>query len=870
MWAGEVTADTSLGGLRVRPVRRRSKTVLGMLASLVVLVGLVSPAPANAVSSDQAVAYQLDPAHDGDQTASPITTPLTQAWSVNLGGAISYPLVVNGIVYAIAAASGGGTTLYALDQASGATLWSHGLGGPDPWSGLAYDAGQVFTVNGGGILTAFNASTGAINWSVNLPGQTSFDSPPTASNGYVYTGGSGSGGTVYAVYEATGALAWSQPVENGDISSPAVDANGVYVTNACDQDYDFNPLTGALIWHHSTGCEGGGGKVPVLANGDVFSRDAVSGNVILSAASGSTQGSFNSTPAPAVGGGTAYTVGGGALTAVDDSGLGSNQWTFTGDGKLDTAPLIVGNLVFEGSSGGNLYAINASTGASAWSTSLPSGVPGPGEQNVSQPLAGLGAGEGTLVVPTGSTLTAFAGANVGSGTPADSSAPAVAGSPVVGAPVGADVGTWTGLPTSYTYQWKDCSSGTCSNIQGATGESYTPTSTELGHTLEVSVSATNGSGSSSAVTSGPSAAIASPPMNSAIPQISGSAAYGHVLTASTGSWTPPATSYAYQWLRCQNSTCTPEAGATSSSHTVAAGDVGSQLEVQVTAVNGAGANSATSQPTSTVATVATMLTLLATPNPVTVGNALNVTATISPGVDGGTVTFTEDGQPLSWCEDLAVTTSSWSVTCGGTAVSAGTILIGATYSGDSAFDASSSSLTERIVNAQSASPLAVPPGVTISGAPTGTTTSPTVYYSESGDITWTICTVDGGLVPCDSTHAALSRLRPGSHTFTVQVLGAAGTAHASVTWTVVPPLSAPTRLRARRMKGGIWLSWGSVRGAHAYAVIVLIGRRGHTDNLSGSARGMKLRLRRGQHARVTVRAVGGSGRGGTTATISVT
>jgi hypothetical protein len=35
------------------------------------------------------------------------------------------------------------------------------------------------------------------------------------------------------------------------------------------------------------------------------------------------------------------------------------------------------------------------------------GVSGPDEQNVSQPLAGLGAGQGLLVVPAGNLLAAY-------------------------------------------------------------------------------------------------------------------------------------------------------------------------------------------------------------------------------------------------------------------------------------------------------------------------------------------------------------------------------------------------------------------------------------------------------------------------------
>ncbi len=490
------------------PYRRR----VVLLSSLLLGFALLAPSVASATSTDQAVAYQLDPAHDGDQTGNPITAPLSQAWSISLPGSISYPLIVNGVVYVTARkASGYGTTLYALDQATGATLWSHFLGGTYDWSGLAYDNGQVFTVNFDGDLTAFDATTGAVNWTISLPGQHQFTSPPTAIDGYVYTGGAGTGGTLYAVSEATGEVAWTAPVANGQNSSPAVDSNGVYVTYAADQDYAFNPFTGALLWHHGTGAEGGGGKTPVLAGGDVFGRDAGSGNVVLSAADGTSVGSFPSTRAPAIGGGQAYMLEGASLASVNDSGLGTIAWTFTGDSMLDTAPLLVGNLVFEGSASGEVYAVDPS-GASVWSANAGSAIAAPDEQDVSQPLTGLGAGEQTLIVPAGSTLVAYASASVGTGTPSNTSAPTITGTPSVGHAVGADVGGWSALPSSYTYQWSRCDAGggSCASIDDANGESYTPTTADIGSTLELTVTASNASGTSAAASSAASSPV--PPL----------------------------------------------------------------------------------------------------------------------------------------------------------------------------------------------------------------------------------------------------------------------------------------------------------------------------------------------------------------------
>src|SRR5205823_5221737 len=117
-------------------------------------------------------------------------------------------------------------------------------------------------VNFDGLMKAFSAATGILLWSVNLAGQYGFTSPPTAVNGVVFTGGAGTGGTVYAVNETNGAVLWTMQVENGDHSSPAVIAGNVYVSYACHQSYAFNAVTGQQLWNYSGGGEGGGGKRP--------------------------------------------------------------------------------------------------------------------------------------------------------------------------------------------------------------------------------------------------------------------------------------------------------------------------------------------------------------------------------------------------------------------------------------------------------------------------------------------------------------------------------------------------------------------------------------------------------------------------------
>ena len=95
-------------------------------------------------------------------------------WSVTLPGAVSHPLIANGLVFVTAAEQ----TVYALNQATGADGVVAPLGGTSPWSGLAYDRGRVFTLDNDGQLTAFDAATGSIAWSVKVGDAFSFNSGP--------------------------------------------------------------------------------------------------------------------------------------------------------------------------------------------------------------------------------------------------------------------------------------------------------------------------------------------------------------------------------------------------------------------------------------------------------------------------------------------------------------------------------------------------------------------------------------------------------------------------------------------------------------------------------------------------------------------
>ena len=96
--------------------------------------------------------------------------------------------------------------------------------------------------------------------------------------------------------------------------------------------------------------------------------------------------------------------------------------------------------------------------------------------------------------------------------PANTSPPTISGAPQDGQTLTEAPGSWNNYPTSFNYQWQDCDSagGNCASIASATGQTYTSSAADIGHTIVVQETATNAGGSSTA-SSSPTAPVAAAP-----------------------------------------------------------------------------------------------------------------------------------------------------------------------------------------------------------------------------------------------------------------------------------------------------------------------------------------------------------------------
>jgi len=99
-------------------------------------------------------------------------------------------------------------------------------------------------------------------------------------------------------------------------------------------------------------------------------------------------------------------------------------------------------------------------------------------------------GSATATSRTTGTVTATGTA------PVNTSPPSISGTPKENQVLTVAPGGWTGSPApTFTYQWQRCATaGACADIAGAVATTYTTGSVDVGNTLLVKVTATNGKG----------------------------------------------------------------------------------------------------------------------------------------------------------------------------------------------------------------------------------------------------------------------------------------------------------------------------------------------------------------------------------------
>lgn len=365
---------------------------------------VVTPAPA----FPPATAYRMTESHDGVVvTTGAVTYPKSSApdWTADLGAPVSYPLIADGMVFVASTNPDGsyGNRLYGLDATTGATVWGPvAVPGTYFGSGLTYDNGRVFILMFDGALRAYDASNGAALWNTQLPGYWYFGSP-TAYGGIVFVVGNGG---LSAVDEASGNILWTASGGTTDWVSPAVSSEGVYFMDGYDcRAGAFEPWTGTEFWQRTVQCNGPRGYTPAVKNGVFYGR--AGGSIALfDTLTGDPDGQLASAVAPSITDTALIALNSGTLSATRLNDR-AQSWTFTGDGQLATAPVVVNNTVFVGATSGNVYGVDAGTGEQTWLGVSPQPINENSENGGPMPPSGPAAGANLLIFPAGNSLVAW-------------------------------------------------------------------------------------------------------------------------------------------------------------------------------------------------------------------------------------------------------------------------------------------------------------------------------------------------------------------------------------------------------------------------------------------------------------------------------
>jgi hypothetical protein len=309
-----------------------------------------------------------------------------------------------------------------------------------------------------------------------------------------------------------------------------------------------------------------------------------------------------------------YTLNGGSPVELATGGEGCNDAVGATIGPVDTATTLriyltdnvcSGTTYYSDGGGAGDHALVTSEGAQTWEVSIMDCDVGSDTDDTRLP-DGNGDGNFNVTVQL-------------SGPPEYQGGASLTGDTTVDSTLTAQAGDWTGTPDpSFSYEWERCnSSNVCSDItsgpvsSGDTSSStYQTTGNDVGDTIKVVISASNGvSGGSDPVTVGPTDTISGPPANTGPPSISGTASVGDQLTADPGTWSgsPPPT-FTYAWKACQDAAATNchtvQAASTNTHYTPSAADAGLFVQVVVTAHNGAGPDASASATTAATVTQA--------------------------------------------------------------------------------------------------------------------------------------------------------------------------------------------------------------------------------------------------------------------------
>jgi outer membrane protein assembly factor BamB len=360
----------------------------------------------------EAVAFQAGAAHAGNAGDVGLRLPLRRAWQVRLGGRITYPVAAGGTVYVGHLRPHDPAEVVALSISTGSIRWRRDVG--QGIGGLALGGGRLIVTRypieseyaPHGVL-ALDAADGRVIWDVPAGG----DRPPLVHDGVVLVGSA----AVTALRLPDGAILWQHSLATSADGLAAAGDAVFSMAGGCEGTARLRFSDGLGSWPLRDTCALSATTTwtPVVHRGRIYTdlgpTNSLQRRIVLDAATGAIADRVRYDVPPAFSGGIGVfgtrAIGPNApgLTFTARAmGSGKRVWRFTGDGYLDSAPLIANGVVFSGSGSGRVYGISLRSGRRVFRADAGRPVPAP-----KGGLWGLAAAGRTLFVPALDRLVAY-------------------------------------------------------------------------------------------------------------------------------------------------------------------------------------------------------------------------------------------------------------------------------------------------------------------------------------------------------------------------------------------------------------------------------------------------------------------------------
>jgi len=318
----------------------------------------------HAVPAEEWRQFRGSPRLTGVSTAT-LPPTLKLLWTYDTGDdpIDSSAAIVDGTVYV-----GAGTgDLVALDLAAGTPRWKYATGNLIGESSPAVGPEAVYIGDLGGLVHAVRRKDGSRLWTFTTGAE--IKASPVLVGDLVLIGSYDS--HLYALDAGSGRLRWKVQTR-GQVHATAAVQDGLTFVAGCDAIFRAIRIAdGSEAYQIVSGAYTGAS--PVLDgdrayfgtfNYEVLALDLKQRRIVWRYADEDTEFPFYSSAALA--GGRLFVGGRDKVLHAIDAASGARAWTFATRARVDSSPVVAGGRVYVGSSDGRLYALDAASGKKVW------------------------------------------------------------------------------------------------------------------------------------------------------------------------------------------------------------------------------------------------------------------------------------------------------------------------------------------------------------------------------------------------------------------------------------------------------------------------------------------------------------------------